>query len=117
MFAITHRSVVFSAAALFTVLSSATTAQNLDAAADGDACASRAQSTSDPSQSEPARQSRITAADDDDAGLPRRGPGFRGLSLRSRSSVRLAGGSYRPPHRFTANLRQGSRRGKASKRV
>ena len=114
MFAITHRSVVFSAAALFTVLSSATTAQNLDAAADGDACASRAQSTSDPSQSEPARQSRITAADDDDAGLVLAEPDFRVLNLPSTLRLPLYGSNFQLTHRFNGNLRQGSLSGNAS---
>ena len=70
MFAITHRSIVFSAAALFTVLTSAAAAQE-------------AQPTSDTSQSEPASQSDVTPDDDDDAELVLAEPDFRVLNLPS----------------------------------
>ena len=70
MFVITHRSIVFSAAALFTVLTSAAAAQE-------------AQSTSDPSRGEPASQSDVTAGDDDDAALVLAEPDFRVLNLPS----------------------------------
>jgi hypothetical protein len=91
MFAITHRSIVFSAAALFTVLTSAAAAQN----------------------PEPASQSNVTAADDDGA-LVLAEPDFRVLNLPSTLRLPLHGSSFQLTHRFNGNLRQGSFNGNAS---
>ena len=70
MFVITHRSIVFSAAALLTVFTSAAAAQE-------------AQSTPDPSRSQPAIQSAVKADDNDDAELVLAEPDFRVLNLPS----------------------------------
>jgi len=96
MFAITHRSIVFSAAALFTVLTSAA-----------------AQSTSDPLQGEPARQSAATVADDDDAAPVRVEPDFRVLNLPSTLRLPRHGSNFQLTHRFNGNLRRGSLSGNA----
>jgi hypothetical protein len=101
MFVITHRSVVFSAAALFTVLTSAAAAQE-------------AQSTADPSRSLPASQSDVTAGDNDDAELVLAEPDFRVLNLPSTLRLPRHGSSFQLTHRFKGNLRQGSFNANAS---
>jgi opacity protein-like surface antigen len=100
MFVITHRSIVFSAAALFTVLTSAAAAQE-------------AQSTSDPSQSQPAIQSDVTVGDNDDAELVLAEPDFRVLNLPSTLRLPRHGSSFQLTHRFNGNLRRGSLGGNA----
>jgi uncharacterized beta barrel domain-containing protein DUF5777 len=100
MFVITHRSIVFSAAALLTVLTSAATAQE-------------AQSTADPSQSQPAIQSDVTAGDTDDAELVLAEPDFRVLNLPSTLRLPRHGSSFQLTHRFNGNLRHGSFSGQA----
>ncbi len=101
MFATTHRSFVFSAAALFTVWTSAAAAQEV-------------QSTSDPSRSECASQSGVTAADDDDAAPVLAEPDFRVLNLPSTLRLPLHGSNFQLTHRFNGNLRQGRLSGNAS---
>jgi Membrane bound beta barrel domain (DUF5777) len=101
MFVITHRSVVFSAAALFTVLTSAAVAQE-------------AQSTSDPSRNQPAIEADVTTAGDDDAELVLAEPDFRVLNLPSTLRLPLHGSSFQLTHRFNGNLRQGDFNGNAS---
>src|SRR2546428_11573924 len=91
MLAITHRSIVFSAAALFTVLTSAAAAQN----------------------PEPASQSNVAAADDDGA-LVLAEPDFRVLNLPSTLRLPLHGSNFQLTHRFNGNLRQGNLSGNAS---
>jgi hypothetical protein len=142
MFAITRRSIVFSAAAY---------AHDLGTAADGDEmvddrsvdsaqlrrrmtthplaravsigvlgialldpCSVRAQSTSDPSRSEPASQSGVTAADHDDAGLALAEPEFRDLNLPLTLRLPLHGSSFQLTPRLNGNLRQGSVTGNAN---
>jgi hypothetical protein len=100
MFAITYRSLVFSTATVFTVLTSAATAQE-------------AQSTSDPSQSQPAIQSDVTAGDNDDAELVLAEPDFRVLNLPSTLRLPRHGSSFQLTHRFNGNLRRGSLGGNA----
>src|SRR5688500_12286098 len=92
MFVITHRSIVFSAAALLTVLTSAAAAQE-------------AQSTPDPSRSQPAIQSNVTS---DEAELVLAEPDFRVLNLPSTLRLPRHGSSFQMTHRFNGNLRQGS---------
>jgi hypothetical protein len=95
------RSVVFAAAALFTVVASAAAAQE-------------AQSTSDPSpQKPPAIESDPTADDNDDAALALAEPDFRVLNLPSTLRLPLHGSSFQLTHRFNGNLRQGSLNGNA----
>src|SRR5512134_3436953 len=100
MFAITHRSLMFSAAALFAVLTSAAGAQE-------------AQPTSDPSRNEPVSQSDVTAADDDDAAPVRAEPDFRVLNLPSALRLPLHGSNFQLTHRFNGNLRRGTLGGNA----
>jgi Membrane bound beta barrel domain (DUF5777) len=94
MLVITRRSVVFSAAALFTVLTSAAAAQT-------------PQSTPDPSR-QPTVQSGMTADENDDAELVLAEPDFRVLNLPSTLRLPLHGSSFQLTHRFNGNLRQGS---------
>jgi len=94
MFVITHRSIVFSAAALLIVLTSA--------------AAQEAQSTPDPSRRQPAIQSDVEAADTDDAELVLAEPDFRVLNLPSTLRLPIHGSSFQMTHRFNGNLRQGS---------
>jgi hypothetical protein len=101
MFVITHRSIVFSAAALITVLTSAAAAQE-------------AQPTSDPSRNQPASQSSVTARDHGDEELVLAEPDFRVLNLPSTLRLPLHGSSFQLTHRFNGNLRQGSFNGNAS---
>jgi hypothetical protein len=91
MFAITHRSIVFSVVALFTVLTSAAAAQN----------------------PEPANQSHVAAADDDAAPVLAE-PDFRVLNLPSTLRLPLHGSNFQLTHRFNGNLRQGGLSGNAS---
>jgi hypothetical protein len=94
MFVITHRSITFSAAALFTLWTSA--------AAQG------VQSPSGPQRTEPASQSAAPAADDDDAAPVLAEPDFRVLNLPSTLRLPLHGSGFQLTHRFNGNLRQGS---------
>ena len=94
MFVITHRSIVFSAAALLIVLTSVAAAQE-------------AQSTPDPSRSQPVIQSEVEAADTDDAELVLAEPDFRVLNLPSTLRLPVHGSSFQMTHRFNGNLRQG----------
>ena len=101
MSVIAHRSIVFSAAVLLTVFTSAAAEQE-------------AQSTQDPSQSQPAFQSDVTAGDNDDAELVLAEPDFRVLNLPSTLRLPLHGSAFQLTHRFNGNLRQGSFNGNAS---
>ncbi|HVH28395.1 MAG TPA: DUF5777 family beta-barrel protein [Vicinamibacterales bacterium] len=101
MSVIAHRSIVFSAAALFTVLTSAAAAQQV-------------QSTSDLSRSQPVTKSAVPASDSDDAALVLAEPDFRVLNLPSTLRLPLHGSSFQLTHRFNGNLRQGSFSGNAS---
>jgi opacity protein-like surface antigen len=100
MLVMTHRSIVFSAAALVAVLASAAAAQE-------------APSTSNPSRSEPASQSPITEADEDDAALVLAEPDFRVLNLPSTLRLPLHGSNFQLTHRFNGNLRHDSLGGNA----
>jgi len=100
MFVITHRSIVVSAAALFTVLT-------LTSAA----AAQEVQPTADASQSQSASQSDVTA--DDDAALVLAEPDFRVLNLPSTLRLPIHGSSFQLTHRFNGNLRRGSFSGNA----
>jgi Membrane bound beta barrel domain (DUF5777) len=101
MFVITDRSIVFATAALLSVLTSAATAQE-------------AQTTADPARSQPASQSEVTAAENDDSELVLAEPDFRVLNLPSTLRLPLRGSSFQLTHRFNGNLRQGSFSGNAS---
>jgi len=79
-----------------------------------DPCSARAQSTSDPSRSEPTSQSGVTAADDDDAAPVLAEPDFRVLNLPSTLRLPLHGSNFQLTHRFNGNLRRGSLGGNAS---
>lgn len=94
MFAITYRSLAFSAA-LFAVLTSAAAAQE-------------GPSTADLSQNQPASQAGVTAGDTDDAELVLAEPDFRVLNLPSTLRLPRHGSSFQLTHRFNGNLRQGS---------
>ena len=95
MLVMTHRSIVFSVAALVAVLASAAAAQE-------------APSTSNASRSEPASQSPITEADDDDAALVLAEPDFRVLNLPSTLRLPRHGSNFQLTHRFNGNLRHDS---------
>ena len=95
MLVMTHRSIVFSAAALVAVLASGAAAQE-------------APSTSNPSRSEPASQSPITNADDDDAAPVLAEPDFRVLNLPSTLRLPRHGSNFQLTHRFNGNLRHDS---------
>jgi hypothetical protein len=99
--AITHRSIVFSAAALLTVWTSVAGAQE-------------AQSSPSPSDTTTTSQSRIKDADADDAELVLAEPDFRVLNLPSTLRLPLHGSSFQLTHRFNGNLRQGDLGGNAS---
>ena len=114
MFVITLRSIVFSAATLFTVLTSAAGAQSLDRASGGEASTPRAQATSNASPNEPGGQPVVTTADDDDGALVLAEPDFRVLNLPSTLRLPRHGSSFQLTHRFNGNLRQGSFNGNAS---
>jgi len=101
MFVITHRSIVFSAVALFTLLTSAVAAQEV-------------KSVSDASRSEPALQSDATTADDNDDRSPVLAePDFRVLNLPSVLRLPVRGSNFQLTHRFNGNLRRGSLGGNA----
>ena len=100
MFAITNRPLVFSAAALFIVLTVAATAQE-------------AQSTSEPSGSESVRPPVVTTTDDGDAAPVLAEPDFRVLNLPSTLRLPVHGSSFQLTHRFNGNLRRGSLGGNA----
>ena len=101
MFLITHRSIVFSATALFTVLTSVAAAQE-------------APSTPDASRGQPAIQSDLTAGDDGDGELVLAEPDFRVLNLPSTLRLPVHGSSFQLTHRFNGNLRQDGFNGNAS---
>jgi Membrane bound beta barrel domain (DUF5777) len=100
MFANTHRSIVFSTAALFIVLRMAAVAQEV-------------QSISNPSQTEPATPSAAAAADDDDSAPVLAEPDFRVLNLPSTLRLPRHGSNFQLTHRFNGNLREGSLGGNA----
>ena len=95
MFLITRRPIVFSAAALLIVSTSAATAQE-------------APSNQDPSQVRPAIQSHVEADDADDAEVVLAEPDFRVLNLPSTLRLPVHGSSFQMTHRFNGNLRQGA---------
>ena len=99
MFAITHRAIAFAAVALLGVITSAATAQ-------------QAQSTPDPSRSQPATQPDRTVADDDTEVVLAE-PDFRVLNLPSTLRLPRRGSAFELTHRFNGNLRQGSFSGNA----
>jgi Membrane bound beta barrel domain (DUF5777) len=100
MFAITHRSLVFSAAALFAAWTSAATAQE-------------AQPPSNSSQNEPTSPSVVMASDDDDATPVVGEPDFQVLNLPSTLRLPVHGSNFQLTHRFNGNLRRGSFGGNA----
>ena len=99
MFAITYRSIVFSAAALLTVLTSA--------------AAQETQPPAGTSQNEPASQSDVAPADDDDSVPVLAEPDFRVLNLPSTLRLPRYGSNFQLTHRFNGNLRRGSLGGNA----
>jgi hypothetical protein len=101
MSVITHRPIVFSAAALLTMFTSAAAAQE-------------APSTPDPSRSQPAIQSAVKADDTDDAELVLADPDFRVLNLPSTLRLPVHGSSFQMTHRFNGNLRRGGFKQNAS---
>jgi hypothetical protein len=96
---VTHRSIVFAAAALLTVLASGVAAQE-------------PQSTADPSGTPAAIQPDVTA-EGDDAELVLAEPDFRVLNLPSTLRLPRHGSSFQMTHRFNGNLREGSFNGNA----
>ena len=96
MFVITFRSIVFSAAALFTAVMPAA------------AAAQEAQSAPDPSKVQPAIRADVRAAADDDSELVLAEPDFRVLNLPSTLRLPVRGSSFQLTHRFNGNLQQGS---------
>jgi hypothetical protein len=94
MVVITHRSIVFSAAALLTVFTSAAVAQE-------------AQATPDPSRTRPAVQSAVESDGTDEAELMLAEPDFRVLNLPSTLRLPVHGSSFQMTHRFNGNLRRG----------
>jgi len=94
MFAITYRSIVFSAAALLTVLTSA--------------AAQEAQPPAGTSHNEPTSQSDVAPADDDDSVPVLAEPDFRVLNLPSTLRLPRYGSNFQLTHRFNGNLRRGS---------
>ena len=99
MFAITHRSIVFSAAALLTVWTSA--------------AAQEAQPPAGTSQNEPTSLSDFAPADDDDSVPVLAEPDFRVLNLPSTLRLPRHGSNFQLTHRFNGNLRRGSLGGNA----
>ena len=99
MFAISHRSIVFSAAALLTLMTSVAAAQ--------------VQSISDASRSESGSQSNVAAADDDDTAPVLAEPDFRVLNLPSTLRLPVHGSNFQLTHRFNGNLRRGTLGGNA----
>jgi hypothetical protein len=100
MLVMTHRSIVFSVAALVAVLASAAAAQE-------------APSTSNASSGERASQSPMTNADDDAAAPVLAEPDFRVLNLPSTLRLPRHGSNVQLTHRFNGNLRHDSLRGNA----
>jgi hypothetical protein len=100
MFVFNHRSIVFLAAALLTVVTSAAGAQE-----------PRASSNPLPSQS--ASQSDVQAESDDDAAVVLAEPDFRVLNLPSTLRLPRHGSNFQLTHRFNGNLRRGSFGGNA----
>ena len=100
MFANTHRSIVFSTAALVIVLRMAAVAQEV-------------QSISNPSQAAPATPSDAAPADDDDSAPVLAEPDFRVLNLPSTLRLPRHGSNFQLTHRFNGNLREGSLGGNA----
>ena len=100
MLAITHRSIGYSAAALFLVLTTAAAAQDV-------------QPTADAPHSEPATQSAVAAAEDDDSVPVLAEPDFRVLNLPSTLRLPRYGSNFQLTHRFNGNLRRGSLSGNA----
>jgi hypothetical protein len=98
MFAITHRSIVFSAAALLTVLTSA--------------AAQEVQPPAGTSQSELTSQSDVPADDDDSVPVLAE-PDFRVLNLPSTLRLPRYGSNFQLTHRFNGNLRRDSLGGNA----
>jgi hypothetical protein len=99
MFSVTYRSIVFSAAALLTVLTSA--------------AAQEAQPPAGTSQNEPNSQSDLGPADDDDSVPVLAEPDFRVLNLPSTLRLPRHGSNFQLTHRFNGNLRRGSIGGNA----
>jgi len=95
MSVIRNRPFVFSAAALFIVLTVGATAQE-------------ARSTSEPSGSESVRPPVVTTTDDGDAAPVLAEPDFRVLNLPSTLRLPVHGSSFQLTHRFNGNLRRGS---------
>jgi hypothetical protein len=95
MFIPTLRSIVFSAAALFTALASTAAAQE-------------AQYAADPSRDQPASQSAVAADDDDEATLVLAEPDYRVLNLPSTLRLPRRASGFQLTHRFNGNLRRGS---------
>jgi hypothetical protein len=95
MFAITDRAGAFSAAALFTMLTSVAAAQQMPPALD-------------PSRGEPGSQSTVAPGEDDDTAPVLAEPDFRVLNLPSTLRLPVHGSSFQLTHRFNGNLRRGS---------
>lgn len=100
MFGISHRSIVFSAATLLTLMTSVAAAQQV-------------QSISDTSQSESGTQSNVSAADDDDTAPVLAEPDFRVLNLPSTLRLPVHASNFQLTHRFNGNLRRGTLGGNA----
>jgi hypothetical protein len=100
MLANAHRSIVFSTAALFIVLTMTGVAQE-------------GQSISNPSQAESATPSNAAPADDDDSAPVLAEPDFRVLNLPSTLRLPRHGSNFQLTHRFNGNLREGSLSGNA----
>jgi hypothetical protein len=100
MLANAHRSIVFSTAALFIVLTMTGVAQE-------------GQSISNPSQAESATPSDAAPADDDDSVPVLAEPDFRVLNLPSTLRLPRHGSNFQLTHRFNGNLREGSLGGNA----
>ena len=92
MFVVSHRSIVFSAAALLTVLAAAAAAQET-------------QPIANPSHGEPVTQSDATAAVDEAAPVLAE-PDFRVLNLPSTLRLPVHGSNFQLTHRFNGNLRR-----------
>ena len=95
MFVFNHRSIVFLATALLTVVTSAAGAQD-------------PQASSNPLPSQSASQSDVQAESDDDAAVVLAEPDFRVLNLPSTLRLPRHGSNFQLTHRFNGNLRRGS---------
>ena len=101
MLVITHRSVVFAAAALFATWTAAASAQEV-------------YPRLDPPRAEAANQPDVPAGTGvDDGELVLAEPDFRVLNLPSTLRLPIHGSSFQLTHRFNGNLRQGSFSGNA----